>query len=33
MRNIETAVSPHPLKSGHMFIWTSLLGRVHTATS
>jgi len=33
MHNIQTAVSPHPLKIGHMFIWTYLLGRVHTATS
>jgi len=22
MRNIQTAVSPHSLKTGHMFIWT-----------
>jgi hypothetical protein len=21
MRNIQTAVFPHPLKIGHMFIW------------
>ena len=21
MRNIQTAVSPHPLKNGHIFIW------------
>jgi len=33
MRNIQTAVSPHPLKIGHMFIWTYLLGTVHTTTS
>ena len=33
MRNIQTAVSPHPLKIGHMFIWTHLLGTVHTTTS
>ena len=33
MRNIQTAVSPHPLKIGHMFIWTYLLGKVHTTTS
>ena len=33
MRNIQTAVSPHPLKTGHMFIWTYLLGIVHTTTS
>ena len=32
MRNIQTAVSPHPLKNGHMFIWTYLLGIVHTTT-
>ena len=33
MRNIQTAVSPHPLKTGHMFIWTYSLGVVHTTTS
>jgi len=33
MRNIQTAVSSHQLKIGHMFIWTYLLGTVHTATS
>ena len=33
MRNIQTAVSPHPLKIALMFIWTYLLGVVHTATS
>jgi len=33
MRNIQTAVSSHPLKIGHMFIWTYLLGIVHTTTS
>ena len=33
MRNIQTALSSHPLKIGHMFIWTHLLGRVHTTTS
>ena len=33
MRNIQTAVSPYPLKIGHMFIWTYLLGIVHTTTS
>ena len=32
MRNVQTAVSPHPLKIGHMFIWTYLLWIVHTAT-
>jgi len=30
---LQTAVSPHPLKIGHMFIWTYLLGIVDTATS
>ena len=29
MRNIQTAVSPHPLKIGHIFIWTYLIGIVH----
>ena len=33
MRNIQTAVSPHQLKIGHMFTKTYLLGVVHTATS
>jgi len=33
MHNIQTAVSPHPLKIGHMFIWTYLLRTVHTTTS
>jgi len=33
MRNIQTAVSPNPLKIGHMFMCTYLLGRVHTTTS
>jgi len=33
MRNIQTAVSPHPLKIGHVFIRTYLLGIFHTATS
>ena len=32
MRNIKTAVSPHQLKFGHIFIWTSLLGMVHSTT-
>ena len=34
-RNIQTAVSPHPLKIGHMFTRTYeyLLGIVHTTTS
>jgi len=30
MRNIQTAVSSYPLKTEHMFIWTYLLGIVHT---
>jgi hypothetical protein len=30
MRNIQTAVFPHPLKNEHMFIWTYVLGIVHT---
>jgi len=33
MCNIQTAVSPHSLKTGHMFIWTYFLGIVHTTTS
>jgi len=33
MPNIQTTVSPHPLKFGHMFIWTYLLEIVHTTTS
>jgi len=33
MRNIQTAVSPHPLKIGHMFIWTYSLRIVYTTTS
>ena len=33
MRNIQTAVSPHPLKIGHMFILTYLLEKVHTTTA
>ena len=33
MRNIQTAVSPHPLKTGHMFIWTYLLGTFRTTIS
>ena len=32
-RQFQTAVSSHPLKIGHMFIWTYLLGIVHTVTS
>ena len=33
MHNIQTAVSPHPLKIVHMFILTYLPGIVHTTTS
>jgi hypothetical protein len=33
MRHIQTAVSPHPLKTGHVFIRTYLLGTVNTTTS
>jgi len=33
MRNFQTAVSPHPLKIGHMFIRTYLLGIVNNPTS
>jgi hypothetical protein len=32
MRNIQTAVTSHPLKIGHMFLWTYLLGIIHTTT-
>jgi len=32
-RQLQTTLSSHPLKIGHMFIRTSLLGIVHTATS
>jgi len=32
MRNFQTAVSSHPLKIGHMFIWTYLLGTAYTTT-
>jgi len=28
-RQLQTAVSSHPLKTGQMFIWTYLLGIVH----
>ena len=31
--NIQTAVSPHPLKIRHKYIWTYLLGIVHSNTS
>jgi hypothetical protein len=30
MRNIQTAVSPRLLKTGHMFLWIYLLGMAHT---
>jgi len=33
MRNIQTVVPPRPLKIGHTFIWTYLLGIVHITTS
>jgi len=33
MGNIQTAVSPHPLKIGHMFVLTYLHGIVHTTIS
>jgi len=33
MRNIQTTVSPHQWKIGHMFIGTYLLGIVHTTNS
>ena len=33
MRKIQTAVSPLPLKIGHMFMRNHLLGIVHTTTS
>jgi len=33
MHNIQTAVSPHPLKIVHMLLRTYLLGIVHTTTS
>ena len=32
-RQLQTAVSPHPLKIGHVFIWNYLLGIVYTTTS
>ena len=31
-RQLQTVVSSHPLKIGHMFIWTYLLGIVHATT-
>jgi len=33
MRQIQTAVPSYPLKIGHMFIRTYLLGTVHTTIS
>jgi len=33
MRNVQTAVSSHQLKIGHMFTWTYFLGIVCTTTS
>ena len=33
LRRIQAALSAHPLKIGHMFIWTYLLGTVHTTNS
>jgi len=33
MRNIQTAVSAHPLEIGHIFIRTYLLGIVHSTIS
>ena len=33
MRNNQRAVSPHSFKTGHMFMWTYLLGTVHPTTS
>jgi hypothetical protein len=33
MRNIKKTVSPHPLKIGHVFIWTCLIETFHTTTS
>jgi len=32
MRNIQTAVSPHPLKIGHMFLLNYLFGIIRTTT-
>jgi len=32
-RQLQTAVSSHPLETGHMFTWTYLLWIVHTTTS
>jgi hypothetical protein len=33
MGNIQTALYPHPLKIGDMFIWTYLFGIVYTTIS
>ena len=33
MHNVQTAVTPHPMKIVHTFIRTSLLGMVQTTTS
>jgi len=33
MCKIQTALSPHPLKIGHMFFWTYLLGIFHIINS
>jgi hypothetical protein len=33
MRNIQTALSPHSLQTGHIFIRTYLLRIVHTTAS
>jgi len=33
MRNIQTAVSPQLLKTGHMILSTYLFGIFHTTTS
>ena len=33
MRNIQKAIPPHPLKTGHMFLRTYLLGIVNTTAS
>jgi hypothetical protein len=32
-RQLQTVVSPRPLKIGQMFIWTDLIGIFHTTTS
>jgi len=33
MHQLQTVVSSHPLKIGHMFIWAYLLRTIHTTTS